>query len=137
MKYTELFTAHRIAGLVDWFAERPELCVEIYYPHSGGGPGYFTVRSLAELKTLIQGIDCLEIQITIWKSHSQFELESDQAESFLTKLEWICQHSDEVMYFSVQRIEAGTSPTQMVRKNTENTFKGGRSECSPLLFVCL
>lgn len=84
MKYTELFTPHHIAVLVDWFAERPELCVELYYPHSGGRPGYFTVRSLAELNSLIQGIDCLEIHITIWKSHSQPELKSDQAESFLT-----------------------------------------------------
>jgi hypothetical protein len=56
MNYTELFTPHHIAVLVDWFAEKPELCVELYHPHGGGSASYFTVRSLAELKSLIQSI---------------------------------------------------------------------------------
>jgi hypothetical protein len=62
---------------------------------------YYTVRSLADLKRILGGILYCEIQITIWKNHTQSEFESDEAEAFLSELKWIYTHTDEVMYCSV------------------------------------
>ena len=106
MRYTELFTPHHIAVLVDWLAEKPSLCVEIYFPHSAGGPSYYTIHSLNELKSLIQPITWPEIQITIWRYRSQANFEADesgQLEAFTSDLKWIYFHSDEVMYYSVMK----------------------------------
>ena len=105
MRYKELFTAYHIAVLVDWFEERRDLCVEIYFPHSGGGPSYYTIHSLIELKDLIQPINWLEIQITIWKNHKQADFEADDSGklALVSDLKWIYSHADEVMYFSVQK----------------------------------
>jgi hypothetical protein len=101
MNFLDLFTPHHIATLVDWLQEKRELCVEIYIPHGGGSGSYYTVRSLADLKRMLEGIPSREIQITIWKNHTQSEFESDEAEAFLSELKWIYTHADEVMYCSV------------------------------------
>lgn len=104
MNYADLFTPHHIALLADWLAEKGELCVDIYHPHGGGGPTYFTVRSLAELKKVISGTSAyLELIITIWKNHTQAEFESDTPPSFQDDVKWIYGHNDEVMYFSIQK----------------------------------
>jgi hypothetical protein len=106
MRYTELFTPHHIAVLADWLAEKTSLCVEIYFPHSGGGPSYYTIHSLSELKSLIQPITWPEIQITIWRHRSQANFEADesgQLDALASDLKWMYFHSDEVMYFSVMK----------------------------------
>ena len=101
VKYKDLFTPHHIALLVDWLEEKPDLCVEIYFPHSAGGPAYYTIHSLVELKGLIQPIDWPEIQITIWKNRNQADLESDESGNL--DLKWMYFHADVVMFFSVQK----------------------------------
>lgn len=106
MRYKELFTPHHIAVLVDWFEERSEVCVEIYFPHSGGGPAYYSIHSLGELKGVIAPINWPEIQITIWKNHKQTDFEADESgklEARISDLSWIYFHADEVMYFAVQK----------------------------------
>jgi hypothetical protein len=106
VRYKELFTPHHIAVLVDWLEEKPDLCVEIYHPHGGGGPSYYTIHSLGELKGLIEPINWPEIQVTIWKNRSRADFESDESgklETFASDLKWIYFHADEVMYFSVQK----------------------------------
>jgi hypothetical protein len=102
VKYIDLFTPHHVATLTDWLKEKRRLCLEIYVPHGGGSPSYYTVESLAELKVQIENLArCLEIQITIWKNHTQAEFESDVA--IPSDIKWIYTHTDEVMYFSVQK----------------------------------
>ncbi len=103
MKYTELFTPHHIAELVDWFAEKPELCVEIYIPYGAGSEEYFTIRSLAELKSLILSITSQQVQITIWKNHSQSELESEEAQPLPEEMKTRYKYVNEVMHFSVTK----------------------------------
>ena len=106
MRYKELFSHYHIAVLVDWLEERPDVCVEIYFPHSGGGPSYYTIHSLAELKNLVQPINHPEIQITIWKNRKQADFETDESgtlDALASDLKWIYFHADEVMYFSVQK----------------------------------
>lgn len=102
MNYTELLTPHHVATFVDWIEAKGDLCVEIYVPHSGGGPSLYTVRSLADLKRIVRAVHSNEIQITIWKNHTQSELEADDnSEAFRSDVKWLYAHSDEVMYFSV------------------------------------
>jgi len=103
LKYTDLFTPHHIAVLADWLEEKGELCVEIYIPHGGGSASYFRVSSLAELKLLVADLRSLEVQITIWKNRTKEEFESEECKPIQDELRWIYSHSDEVMYFSVQK----------------------------------
>lgn len=103
MNFVDLFTPHHIAVLVDWLQEKREVCVEIYIPHGGASGSYYTVRSLEDLKRIVSGIRSHEIQITIWKNHTQSEFESDEAEAYLSELRWIYSHADEVMYLSVMK----------------------------------
>jgi hypothetical protein len=103
LKYADLFTPHHIAVLVDWLEEKDGFCVEIYFPHGGGSPSYFSVSSLAELKRLISDIRFPEVQITIWKDRKKEEFESDSYMPMDGELKWIYFHGDEVMYFSVQK----------------------------------
>ena len=101
MDYTELFTPHHIALLIDWFEEKESLCLELYFPHSASSASYFTVRSLSEIRGLIQTIKHPEIQITVWKNHTKEEFETDGPEPCPTDLKWIYTHGDEIMYLSV------------------------------------
>jgi hypothetical protein len=104
VRYKELFTPFHIALLVDWLDERPDICVEIYFPHSGGGASYYTIHSVAELKNLIEPINWPEIQIVIWKNRKQADFESDELgkpDALASDLKWMNFHSDEVMYFAV------------------------------------
>jgi hypothetical protein len=123
--YTELFTPHHIAVLVDWLGEKGELCVEIYAPHSGGGPSYHTVHSLAELKGLVS-LKWPEIIITIWKNHNQAEFQSDAGLPVADNLKWIYFHPDEVMYFAVQKnrnwSESYDKQPEKYRKEVEDWF---------------
>jgi hypothetical protein len=100
MNYTELFTAHHIAVLVDWLEEKGEVCVEIHIPHGGGSASYYTVRSLNELKRIVT-VNSREIVITIWKTRAQAEFESDEGVPVADDLKWMYFHPDEVMYFAV------------------------------------
>jgi hypothetical protein len=101
MNYKGLFTPHHIAMLADWLHEKGALCAELYIPHGGSTGWYETVRSLAELKKVVAEIRTGEIEITIWKNHTQAEFESD--DPFVYDLKWIYSHADEVMYFSVHK----------------------------------
>ncbi|HEY1424104.1 MAG TPA: hypothetical protein VGF20_11665 [Candidatus Acidoferrum sp.] len=107
MKYSELFTPYHIATLSDWLEEKGELCLEIYIPHGGASSSLFTFRSLREIKQQIDEIITGEIEITIWKHHTQTEFESEEPATsdtnFLQTLKWKYEHRDEVMYFSVKK----------------------------------
>jgi hypothetical protein len=98
MKYTDLFTPHHLATLVDWLAEKGQLLVQIELPHSGGAGLSYTVRSMAELKAAIQQVSHPEIEIMIWKNISNAPVEAE-----LPDLHWIYMHSDEVMYLAVKK----------------------------------
>ncbi len=98
MKYTELFSPHHLATLVDWLEEKGQLLLQIELPHSGGSGVCHTVQSLAELKVLIEGVTHPEIEIVIWKNMTQSAFESDE---LLPDLKWIYGHTDEVMYLAV------------------------------------
>lgn len=126
MKYTELFTPYHVAVLVDWLAEKGELCVEIYIPHSGGGPIYDTIRSLAELKGVVSRAPGPEIQISIWKNHIQAEFETDEGVPNADNRQWIYAHNDEVMWFAVSKnpnwSESCHNHPEKYRKEVEEWF---------------
>jgi hypothetical protein len=100
MTYAGLFTPHHIATLADWLDEKRQLLVQIELPHSGGSGSYATVRSLVELKRIVESVTNPEIEIFIWKNRTERELENaDEPDD----LEWIYSHPDEVMYLSVKK----------------------------------
>lgn len=106
LRFRHLFSPHHIAALVDWLEEKGHVCLELYHPHSGSSPSYFTIHSLEELKQILDDIRWPEAQITIWKNHEKQEFESDEFGSTAGQwgdLRWIYSHNDEVMYFSVQK----------------------------------
>lgn len=120
IKYTDLFTPHHIAVLVDWLEEKGEFCVEIYIPHGGGSASHFMVSSLAELKRLVSDIRSQEVQMTVWRSRKKVEFESDEDKPIEDELRWIYSHTDEVMYFSVQK---NRNWSESYEKNTEKYRK--------------
>jgi hypothetical protein len=99
--YKDLFTAHHIATLADWFEEKGEVFLQIELPHSGGSGLYQTVHSVAEVKRYVEQVTNPEITILIWKNRTKAQLESDVP--FPDDLKWVYLHNDEVMYFAVTK----------------------------------
>ena len=85
--YTDLFTPHHIAVLVDWLREKGELLLQIELPRSGGSGLSQTVHSLAEIKRAVEQVSNPEVEILIWKNRTQGEFES--SDSFFDDLKWI------------------------------------------------
>jgi hypothetical protein len=71
--------------------------LEIYIPHGGASSSLFTVRSLREVKQQIDKIATGEVEIIIWKHHTQAEFESEAPATPLQTLKWKYEHRDEVM----------------------------------------
>ena len=61
------------------------------------------VNSLAELKRLVSDIRSPEVQITVWRNRRKEEFESDEYKPVEDDFRWIYSHTNEVIYFSVQK----------------------------------
>jgi hypothetical protein len=73
MNYWTLFSPAQITLLSNWLGEAHELYVDIHLPHSGSSSTAYFVRSITDLKHLIEQQIHPEIRITIFR-HVQYPI---------------------------------------------------------------
>lgn len=100
MQVATLLTDHHVALVHDWLTERSELMMRIELPHSGGSGDTHWIRTLTELREVLDSISHPEVEVMIFRT-----LTTDDDDEFdsCMELEWIYQHPESVLYVALRK----------------------------------